>query len=385
MHTTSDLLIIGGGILGASHAYHALRKGLRVTLCERHPAPQSATVRNFGQVVPSGMNPVWQAYGRKSLEVYQTLHQDFNLPIQQAGSIYIASNAAEIQLIEELHEINKSNDYPSILLNAQQCLEKYPPLQPEYAKAGLFFPQEISVNPTQLIHHLISILQSMEGFYYSPNTLIRELDSSGTRVVAKSNLGVVFTAEKAIVCAGAELEWLYPEILQSSDLQFVKLQMLRLKPQDGIRIPGNILTGLTIRRYESFQECPSFATVKATEDKDAFWKKWGIHILFKQEADGSIILGDSHEYADTVPSGAPDFFLREEISRYFIQEGAHILRLKHWEIDSQWTGVYTQCKNQDVFQHTVNQKVFILTGIGGKGMTASPGFAMENLEKIWNI
>jgi hypothetical protein len=158
---------------------------------------------------------------------------------------------------------------------------------------------------------------------------------------------------------------------------------LRLKPQQNIHIPGNILTGLSIRRYESFQECPSYKSIKAKEDSNSFWKKWGVHILFKQEADGSIILGDSHEYADVQMKDGIDFYLREEITRYFINEGAKIFNLEHWEIDDQWLGIYSQCKTQDIFQHNIDDKIYIVTGIGGKGMTASPGFSHSNISKIY--
>ena len=127
MQTTPyDLLIIGGGALGTFHAYHALQRGLRVALFEKDKAPNSATVRNFGQIVPSGMNRKWQAYGRKSLEVYLSIQEKWDLDIRQMGSIYLASDEEEQQLLEELYQINRENDYPSELWTQAQCLARYP-------------------------------------------------------------------------------------------------------------------------------------------------------------------------------------------------------------------------------------------------------------------
>ncbi|MGI9459159.1 MAG: FAD-dependent oxidoreductase, partial [Pirellulales bacterium] len=60
----ADLLVVGGGVLGAFHAYHAMQRGLTVILLEKDAAPVGATVRNFGQVVPSGLDQHWQQYGR---------------------------------------------------------------------------------------------------------------------------------------------------------------------------------------------------------------------------------------------------------------------------------------------------------------------------------
>lgn len=110
----------------------------------------------------------------------------------------------------------------------------------------------------------------------------------------------------------------------------------------------------------------------------------GIHILFKQEADGSIILGDSHEYASVGEGQRSDFYVREEIGRYFIEAGQAIFQLEHWNIDQQWLGYYSQSKTKDIFRHTLGGKIHIVTGIGGKGMRASPGYAADNLSELFD-
>ena len=42
----------------------------------------------------------------KSLKLYQEIQAEFDLGIRNNGSYYIASNADELQLIEELYDIN---------------------------------------------------------------------------------------------------------------------------------------------------------------------------------------------------------------------------------------------------------------------------------------
>lgn len=376
-----DLLVVGGGVLGTFHTYHALQMGLKVLLVERHQAPQGATIQNFGQVVPSGMNLKWQRLGRKSLDIYQEIQQQFDVSIRQNGSIYIASNEEEIQLIEELHTINHANDYTSQLLTQQECLAKYPTLRQDYCKAGLFFPQEVSVNPRVMIHRLQQFLLTHPNFTYERDTTIKELSVNNNGVViAEASNGRTFKAEKALVCSGTEFKTLFPKLFQESSLELVKLQMLRLKPQKTVKIPGNILTGLSIRRYESFSECPSYASIKAKEDPNSFWKKWGVHILFKQEADGSIILGDSHEYADVDTADSLDFDVRMDVNQYFIDEGRKIFDLEHWDIQTAWNGFYSQSKTDDLFQKTIDKNIHVITGIGGKGMTGSAGFSYYNLK-----
>ncbi|HBT11003.1 MAG TPA: TIGR03364 family FAD-dependent oxidoreductase, partial [Leeuwenhoekiella sp.] len=155
-------------------------------------------------------------------------------------------------------------------------------------------------------------------------------------------------------------------------------------PQHNFELPGSILTGLSIRRYEAFYECPSFQAIKAQEDPKGLEKKWGVHMLFKQAADGSVILGDSHEYADADKIEDLGYDLNMDIDNFMIAEAKKIFDLPTYEIQDRWYGIYSQCKTQDIFLKDIDARIHVATGIGGKGMTGSAGFAKHHLEIILN-
>jgi FAD dependent oxidoreductase TIGR03364 len=379
-----DLCIVGGGALGAFHAYHALRMGLRVVLVERNTKPQSATVRNFGQVVPSGFNTKWQTYGRRSLEIYHDIQQVFDISARKNGTIYIASNEEEMTLLEELNAINKANDYPSELMSEGKCLYKYEGLREDYTKGGLFFPEEITLEPHLAIHRILQYLVEEHGLAYFPSTLIEEVGIEGADCFVAASDGGKFVADKVIVCNGSEFQALFPELFNESDLVGVKLQMLETVPQLKQQIPGSVLTGLSIRRYECFSECPSWDAIKAKEPQDSFAKKWGVHILFKQTTTGSVIIGDSHEYAPAREIDQLGFDLKGEINDFMIDQAKAIFNLENWRIARAWYGIYSQCRENDIFLHNIENRIHIVTGIGGKGMTGSAGFSEENLRSIYN-
>lgn len=379
-----DLIVVGSGVLGTFHAYHALKKGLRVAIIEKDKMPKGATVQNFGQVVPSGMDSKWQTYGRESLAIYKEIQTQFDISIRQNGSVYLASNAEEVQLIEELAQINRSNNYQSQLLTKQECLDKYPGLRADYVKAGLFFPEEVTAEPRTMIYRLQEFMIQKMGLQLITNTNIINCESTTNGVSLSTADNREFLAGKVIICNGNEFKNLFPTIFNESDLEVSKLQMMQTKPQPNYKLNGSILTGLSIRRYEAFYECPSFKAIKAKENPDALEKKWGVHILFKQAADGSVILGDSHHYADAKNSDDLGFDLNMDIDNFMIQEAKKIIDLPNYEIQNRWYGMYSQCKTKDIFECTIGENIHIVTGIGGKGMTGSAGFSKENINKIFN-
>ncbi|WP_340064730.1 TIGR03364 family FAD-dependent oxidoreductase [Ascidiimonas aurantiaca] len=380
-----DIIIIGGGILGTFHAWHALKNGLRVCLVEKDNSPRGATTQNFGQVVPSGMNTKWQKWGRESLDIYKDIQSSFDISVRQNGTVYLASDQEEEQLLRELKNINKTNDYHSVMLTKKECLDRYPGLSKNYVVAGLLYPQEVTVEPRTMIHRLQKYMQETLQLVMKTNFLaVRcEKTNNGVEVTGAHNENII--AEKVIICSGADFKYLYPNLFWESDLQVSKLQMMQTVPQKNYELKGSVLTGWSIRRYESFSECPSYPGIKANESNDSLQKKWGVHILFKQAADGSIIIGDSHQYANAAKADELGYDLNLDIDRFIMKETKKIFEFPTFDIQRKWYGTYAQCKNHDIFQKTIDNHIHIVTGIGGKGMTGSAGFARHHIGNLLNL
>jgi FAD dependent oxidoreductase TIGR03364 len=283
-----------------------------------------------------------------------------------------------------LAEINKSNNYSSKLITKNECLNKYSGLREDYVQAGLFFPEEVIVEPLVMINklHAFLIEDGMDLFF---NAKVVHCDETVNGVIMTLATGSVFIASKVIICNGSDFKTLYPSIFEESDLVVSKLQMMATKPQQNYSLKGSILTGLSIRRYEAFEECASYSVIKANENKETLEKKWGVHVLFKQAHDGSIILGDSHEYANASEMDNLGFGLNMDIDNFIIHEAKKIIDLPNYEIQRRWFGMYSQCKNSDMYQNTIGTNIHIITGIGGKGMTGSAGFSKQNINTIFNL
>lgn len=373
-----DLMVVGAGILGTFHAFAAAKRGYKVLLVEKDSQPVQATVRNFGMVVPSGMTADLLPTALDSLSIYQTMQDQFDISARRNGSWYIASDDQELAMLQELHQRNQQTGYPSSLLSIDEVIRANPAVKKSYAKGALYFPEEFSVNPLQLIYRIIEFIQQEYTVEYRPNTQIISMETGQDEVISMDSAGEQYRASKAIVCNGHDFKTLFPSRFLNSDIELVKLQMMRTKPLKSVSLNGNLLSGRTIRRYESFRNLPSWSA----GEKDSELDKYGIHILFKQELDGSIIIGDSHEYADAREAEKLSFTMNQSINERMLTEARNIVELPCWDIAEYWAGYYCQSKTDHYYQDDIDDKIHFLTAIGGKGMTLAPGIAEKNIENI---
>lgn len=96
----NDMLIVGAGILGLSHAYAAAKRGLKVTVFERSETPLGASVRNFGQALVTGQPPGQMLeLAKASREIWGQWAELAGLQLKRNGSYLFARTEAEEHLL----------------------------------------------------------------------------------------------------------------------------------------------------------------------------------------------------------------------------------------------------------------------------------------------
>ncbi|MGH9319707.1 MAG: NAD(P)/FAD-dependent oxidoreductase [Vicinamibacteria bacterium] len=143
MSESADCIIIGGGITGASIAYHLTKKGCRdVVLLEKDYLASKAT-----SVCPGGIRCQWQdeaacLYARESVKFFENLedelHPDFPLPFHQTGYLFMAHSPATLEIFQKNVALQNRLGIPSRILSPQEVSEIVPELDVEGIVGGAF-------------------------------------------------------------------------------------------------------------------------------------------------------------------------------------------------------------------------------------------------------
>jgi FAD dependent oxidoreductase TIGR03364 len=375
----ADVVVVGAGVLGTFHAYFAAKKGYKTFLLERNVLPQAASTRNFGMIVQTIVetDTEWARFARRSRELYLSLQQEYDITVKTSGSLYIASTELERNVLQEFAQLH-AQTHRCIYLTAEDALARYPFIQADYCQGALLFPDDLTIDPQQMLRRLIPALTQKGLINYFPQTTVVGVESHGQYCSVRDARGTIFTAQHVIVCSGADYRTLFPAQFKQSGLRVCKLQMMQTAPQGQSILPHSLLSGLSILRYPAFKSCPSYPALQK-QAVDEHLREYGIHLLFKQSINGTVIIGDSHEYseiaAETLREETTDPLINEAILAY----GKRMINLPTWDIKHIWNGYYLIHPERAIYTAQVDENIHIITGIGGKGMSTGPGFVLSHI------
>jgi FAD dependent oxidoreductase TIGR03364 len=358
-----DVVVIGAGIVGLSHALAAARRGLSVAVFDRDRQANGASIRNFGFVTVTGQREgqTW-ARARRSRDVWDEVAGPAGIPVLHPDLIVTARRPEAMAVLEEFAATEMGAECR--LLGKEALFGKLPMARPD-SLGGLYSPHERRVEPRTAIPALAAWLREAKGVSFFRGVAVLGVESGAI----DTTLGRI-KASYIAVCPGPDLASLFPERLAAHQLTLCKLQMLRLKAP-GWKLPAAVMGDLSLVRYDGYAAQPAAAALRPileAEAGDAL--EHGIHLILVQSADGSLVVGDSHHYAAT-----PDPFVPAEVETIILREARLLLDLpESLPVIERWIGVYPSSRDQTAILEGLAPGV--LLGLVSSGTGMSTGFAL---------
>jgi FAD dependent oxidoreductase TIGR03364 len=371
----ADLAIVGGGIVGLAHAYHALKKGLKVVLFEKEHFAVGASVRNFGMIWPIGQAPgEGLELALQSRAHWIDVSTEAGFWLNQSGSLHVVYHQYEWDVLNEFVNLYP-NSYQAQLLSAPEVLKRSPAVNPNGLMGGLWSSTECVVNPREAVRRIPLWLQEKYGLEVKFGQQVNEILLP--RIVTSHD---TWLAERVIVCSGADFETLYPVVFKQHAITKCKLQMMKAVPVKKTDIGPSLCAGLTLRHYQAFADCPSLKKVDERYDRE--WKDFkthGVHVLLSQNNYGELIIGDSHHYGET-----HEPFDREDVNQIILKYLKTFINLDEFQITERWHGIYPKLPGKLNLIVEPEKNVTVVNGLGGAGMTLSFGLAETVIKKIYD-
>lgn len=160
MTQVADCLVVGGGLVGASLAYGAMRKGARVTLLDEGDMAVRASRGNFGLVLVQGKGdglPVYAAWTRQSRQLWPEFAQlllnetGVDVQLRTTGGYWFGFTDEEVaQRQRMLQPLAELGGVPFEMLSHDDLKARLPQIGPEVV-GGSFCALDAHVNPLRLL------------------------------------------------------------------------------------------------------------------------------------------------------------------------------------------------------------------------------------------
>src|SRR3954467_6558679 len=147
------IVIIGGGILGCSIAYHLTAMGERdVVLLEQHKLTDGATWHAAGLVGQLRSSRNTTRMLEHSVELYGRLEEETGQAVDwhQVGSLRLACSPERVMELKRLTTMAKSFGLPMEIVSAGRAQELFPLMTIDGVLAAAFLPTDGYIDPASV-------------------------------------------------------------------------------------------------------------------------------------------------------------------------------------------------------------------------------------------
>jgi len=362
------VIVVGGGVLGTMHAVAACRRGFEVVHLEREPDARGASVRNFGLVWVSGRAPGPELdLALRARERWAEIAAEVpSVGFRPHGSLTLAADGAEMSLIKEASALPDAARRGYEVLDLAAARAVNPALRGEFAGA-LLCTRDAIIEPRAVPPALRAHLLASGAYRWLPGREATAVEPYAVR----DHTGDWHRGDLVVVCSGAAYTGIAGPHLAAypaAPLRRVRLQMMQTRPF-GRRVTTAVADGDSMRYYPAF-DLPGRGRLGPQDPAAA---RTRAQLLLVQRLDGSLTIGDTHEYDE--PFG---FDVDEDAYDHLRARAEILLGTALPPVQRRWAGVYSQVTGDELYHRSqIEPGVVLVTGPGGRGMTCSPAIAEE--------
>ena len=265
----SDVIVVGGGLMGCSVAYRLAKDGAKVTVLERSiPGAEasSAAAGILGPTVESFDDAFALQLGRRSRELHAELADELDelfgvdVGFRRCGVLKVAFDDAELAELERQAEDLRVQGVRCERWSAEELATEEPGCNPE-AVGALSMTEDAQVKPKKLLS-AVALGAEREGVTFRTGATVRSVEVASGKVMGVA-LGEESLAADCVVVAAGSWTTLIPGLpFDSNTIYPVRGQMITTQTRPPLfrrivfgaggyvvtRPDGRVLCGSTMER-----------------------------------------------------------------------------------------------------------------------------------------
>jgi dimethylglycine dehydrogenase len=155
MRQTARVVVIGGGVVGASVLYHLAKAGWSdILLVERDQLTSGSTWHAAGGMHTLNSDPNVAKLQAYTIELYQEIEElsGQSCGVHLTGGVMLAGTKERLDLLKAMHAKGRYLGMKTEVISAREAAELMPLLDPKHFTGALFDPIEGHVDPYGVTH-----------------------------------------------------------------------------------------------------------------------------------------------------------------------------------------------------------------------------------------
>ncbi|MEV4318982.1 FAD-binding oxidoreductase [Actinocrispum sp. NPDC049592] len=201
----ADVVVIGGGVMGASTAFHLAEAGVDVLLAERDTLGSGSTSRAAGGVRTQFSDPVNIALSVRSLELFAQFgtRPGGEIDLHRHGYLFLLDNPADVaEFTSSIALQNSLGVTGNRMLSVAEAVELSPPVSPNGLLAAAYSPGDGHCTPEAVVQGYARGARRF-GARILQHCSVTGISSSGGEITGVSTSSGFISTSTVVCTAGA--------------------------------------------------------------------------------------------------------------------------------------------------------------------------------------
>jgi glycine/D-amino acid oxidase-like deaminating enzyme len=286
-----EVVVVGGGVVGASCAYALARRGADVTLVERDELAAGASGRNQGWFVVSD-DPPLTPMSLSSLAIYREVIDRSPVPVRfdpdPIGHIMLASSPDAVEALRARVREREAAGTHAERLDGEATNHAEPALADDLNEVWLL-DQGMRIDPGALTVALALAARDL-GAVIRRHTVVRALIADGSRVTGVVSDDGVLPADVVVVAVGPWSAPLVRRLGLELPVTGARGWIVELSAPPGLL--RHLIEEEEAGPWDEPEAPPTAAELAASSERDP-----GVSALLHESHDDAIVCGASHHPA----------------------------------------------------------------------------------------